>query len=459
MIIPASLALALASGAYAQTPVFTQLPASTSFQCIGLYISNDGSTVSGFIGGDTSFIWRRDGIPQMEVVSGPQLRGSVSGMSNDGTRFLFGYVDPSVSVGTNYPNGLINCALYENNAFSVKAPPAIAEGCDESINSPTAMSGDGQTLLGMPWNTCRGAPFAWRADTGWTAWATQPEFPPFGTSGYQSHRATAISHDGTRGCGWFQSGTGYGGRTALVWTNNGATVSRLDAEPHSVLWGQADAISDNGQFVAGAGVPDSHLPPGEPTTQSNKFLYRWTEQGGVVALPGKINTNPSAWPPRHPNVGGISNNGKIIIGQDAFGGDRSAFIWTEAGGGQKLDDYLLGRGLNLADQFVTLTSATAITGDGRFVTGQWMDFGGSYGPYVLDLGIQQCGPADLGGQGGVAEPDGALDNNDFVVFIDKFFNHDAAADVGRQGGLPGSDGVFDNNDFVIFIDFFFDGCS
>ncbi|HZW07656.1 MAG TPA: GC-type dockerin domain-anchored protein [Phycisphaerales bacterium] len=69
-----------------------------------------------------------------------------------------------------------------------------------------------------------------------------------------------------------------------------------------------------------------------------------------------------------------------------------------------------------------------------------------------------CGPADLGRQGGIPGADGALDNNDFVVFIDYFFNNNPLADHGRQGGLPGADGQFNNNDFVVFIDEFFAGC-
>ncbi|HZW07488.1 MAG TPA: immunoglobulin domain-containing protein [Phycisphaerales bacterium] len=66
--------------------------------------------------------------------------------------------------------------------------------------------------------------------------------------------------------------------------------------------------------------------------------------------------------------------------------------------------------------------------------------------------------ADLGRVGGVAGNDGVLDNNDFVVFIDYFFNADSRADCGIQGGVPGHDGLFDNNDFVVFIDAFFAGC-
>jgi hypothetical protein len=69
-----------------------------------------------------------------------------------------------------------------------------------------------------------------------------------------------------------------------------------------------------------------------------------------------------------------------------------------------------------------------------------------------------CLSADLAGQGGAPGGDGHLDNNDFVVFIDYFFNHNPLADVGGQGGVAGADGQFDNNDFVVFIDAFFSGC-
>jgi len=67
-------------------------------------------------------------------------------------------------------------------------------------------------------------------------------------------------------------------------------------------------------------------------------------------------------------------------------------------------------------------------------------------------------PADLGSTGGIPGADGVYDNNDFVVFIDFFFNHDTRADLGRTGGLFGHDDAWDNNDFVVFIDRFFSGC-
>ncbi|HZW07723.1 MAG TPA: GC-type dockerin domain-anchored protein, partial [Phycisphaerales bacterium] len=73
-------------------------------------------------------------------------------------------------------------------------------------------------------------------------------------------------------------------------------------------------------------------------------------------------------------------------------------------------------------------------------------------------GTMPCGVADMGRQGGAAGADGAMDNNDFIVFIDRFFLGSLLADVSGQGALINPDGRLDNNDFVVFIDLFFTDC-
>lgn len=67
--------------------------------------------------------------------------------------------------------------------------------------------------------------------------------------------------------------------------------------------------------------------------------------------------------------------------------------------------------------------------------------------------------ADIASAGAVAGPDGLLNNNDFIFFIDRFFAQDPLADRGVAGGQAGQDGLFNNNDFIAFIDQFFAGCS
>jgi hypothetical protein len=65
--------------------------------------------------------------------------------------------------------------------------------------------------------------------------------------------------------------------------------------------------------------------------------------------------------------------------------------------------------------------------------------------------------ADMAGQGGALGPDGVIDNNDFIVFIDLFFSQHVLADIGIEGGAEGSDGAFDNNDFIVFVSWVFAG--
>jgi len=77
---------------------------------------------------------------------------------------------------------------------------------------------------------------------------------------------------------------------------------------------------------------------------------------------------------------------------------------------------------------------------------------------VADLDTFACGIADIAGPGASPRADGMLDNNDFIVLIDRFFAGDLRADYGRVGGVPGFDDRLDTNDLVAFVDLFFAGC-
>jgi hypothetical protein len=75
---------------------------------------------------------------------------------------------------------------------------------------------------------------------------------------------------------------------------------------------------------------------------------------------------------------------------------------------------------------------------------------------VFNFQTTRCGPADIAGAGASDGFDGEVDNNDFVLFIQWFFDSDIRADIGIGGAEPGSDGEFDNNDFIVFIQQFFE---
>jgi hypothetical protein len=85
---------------------------------------------------------------------------------------------------------------------------------------------------------------------------------------------------------------------------------------------------------------------------------------------------------------------------------------------------------------------------------------GAFGVVFYKFETQyRCGLADMGTTGAQPCFDNALDNNDFIVFVDRFFRSVPAADIGKAGGVRGSDNRWDNNDWIIYIDEFFGGCG
>jgi hypothetical protein len=77
--------------------------------------------------------------------------------------------------------------------------------------------------------------------------------------------------------------------------------------------------------------------------------------------------------------------------------------------------------------------------------------------FVMLPTLNPC-PIDIGEAGGLSGFDGRLDNNDFIVFIDAFFQRSQIADVAGRNGLSIPDGEWGNDDFVAYIDRFFTGC-
>jgi hypothetical protein len=97
--------------------------------------------------------------------------------------------------------------------------------------------------------------------------------------------------------------------------------------------------------------------------------------------------------------------------------------------------------------------------DPRTNTFLFSTFGGGAGVIAVPgFTPPPCGDADIGRNGGIEGHDGQLNNNDFIVFVNRFFASDPRADVGIAGGLLGHDGHLDNNDFIAFITMFFSGC-
>ncbi|HYD01391.1 MAG TPA: GC-type dockerin domain-anchored protein [Phycisphaerales bacterium] len=241
-------------------------------------------------------------------------------------------------------------------------------------------------------------------------------------------------------------------------------------------------------FIALGATPGGGSPPAAESLGA--LAYGATES--AVTGSGAINTGQVAWftfttgtvsasagtyldivttaatTVGDPELALYTAGGVLAGADDDDGPDVASFLSFGAGGGSTTGESPLGavtvsdgRDGNLAAGAYYLAGAEFNSVfQNAFAVTQVGGEGGGALVVQTRSGAQTvgCGPADVGGTGGVPGADGALDNNDFVVYIDTFFAHAPAADIGSTGGVPGADGAWDNNDFVVFIDQFFSGC-
>lgn len=107
----------------------------------------------------------------------------------------------------------------------------------------------------------------------------------------------------------------------------------------------------------------------------------------------------------------------------------------------------------------TLQAATAIDPDGRIIG--WGLHDGRPAAFMLAL---TCA-ADLAGLGR-AEPDGLVNVDDVIAFVDSFVSGEGtvpgragAADIAGPGGAAGPDGVLSADDAVAFVESYLAGCG
>jgi probable HAF family extracellular repeat protein len=210
------------------------------------------------------------------------------------------------------------------------------------------------------------------------------------------------------------------------WPASGGSPVPMNIDTSS--FGEALAVNDLGQAV------------GYSYTETGTVAFFWSQETGEINL-GNLGNH-------HASASGINNRGEVV-GQSYIPGTSATqhgFVWRNG----VMHDL---QTMIPADSGWILWDAVAIANDGRIVGGGVHN--GTAHAFLLTPIV--CA-ADVGGTGGAAGPDGLLDNNDFVVFIDAFFAMSPTADRGRTGGTPGPDGTFDNNDFIVYIDQFFAGC-
>ncbi|MFI4916913.1 MAG: GC-type dockerin domain-anchored protein [Phycisphaerales bacterium JB060] len=156
--------------------------------------------------------------------------------------------------------------------------------------------------------------------------------------GAQDCEASSISSDGAIVGGSCMVGPG---PSAYRWTASGG-FDLIDPD-QAFVWTTADAMSADGQAIAGLAIEDDGV---------TAYGYRWTPAGGLEMLPppaGLARTWGDA----------ISGDGSSVVGSAVGGGDGRAFLWTPDGGAESLG--VLPGAIDSA--------ARAISADGRIVVG------------------------------------------------------------------------------------------
>lgn len=322
---------------------------------------------------------------------------------------------------------------------------ALPQFDDAAGSEAWNVSDDGRyvvgTILNSNWqyqNIC------WDAQTG--------TFVNLGTFGGAEGRAFGISADGSVVAGYaFSSAGPY---FAYRWTADGGLISS------GAAYSWAYGVSADGQTVVGV-----HYNPGARAFRWRGgsfeelgvgFAYACSANGSVVVGVTFNNSNQQkafVWREGHglqtlPDFGNVatandvSDDGAVIVGEATFGGSgRRAVRWTNAG----VEDLNTAYASLLADGS-TLTTATRISANGRFIVGMGRHQGVDQA-YLLDT--QACTAHN-----GDVEENGCVDDADLLAVLFAFGG--TGDSLGRVD--VNCDGVVDDADLLIVLFNFGQGC-
>jgi probable HAF family extracellular repeat protein len=231
-----------------------------------------------------------------------------------------------------------------------------------------AANGDGSVLVGSASNAAGSVAVRWTPLGGF---AQLGHLPGGGAVG----GANGVNADGSVIVG--SSDSAAAGLEAFRWTALGG-MQPLGGLPG---WQISQAIETNaaGDVVVGisSGGGDSEA-------------FLWTALGGMQGLgdlPGGDNNSTAK---------AVSDDGSIVVGTGRTILGDEAFLWTALTGMQRLEDVLaFDYGLDLTG--LTLTDATAISGDGRYIVGEAVDANGNREAFLAFLGSDD--PLDVSAPG------------------------------------------------------------
>jgi formylglycine-generating enzyme required for sulfatase activity/uncharacterized membrane protein len=289
--------------------------------------------------------------------------------------------------------GMQRIGTYDSNAFGISA--------------------DGSTIVGQ----ADSVPSGWRA----FRWTTASGMEYFGSSGTY---ATAVSADGTVTVGQMSGGNGsfrytassyqyLGGFQACSVSGDGtAVVGRGATEPYGPYQIQAFQLTPavglrwlgvipGGYGSEALGVSaDGSVVVGSAYSPIGVRAFRWTAELRMESL-GKLASGVNSF------ATAVSGDGSIVVGYADSDGSNVAFIWHASFGMMSLKDYLSSKGVDLTG-WSELSTATAISANGRFVVGNGV-FEGANRAFIAEIGfIAAPCPSDLDDDGSVGGSDISL---------------------------------------------------
>lgn len=321
-----------------------------AFYSVAAGVSDDGLVVVGrAVGasGSEAFRWTSSGgMVGLGYLAGTTSWSEATGVSSDGS-VVAGYVGTGGST--------IQAFRWTISAgMSGLGAPSAA----------SAVSADGTVIVGSQDLTVDGLREAFR----WTASTGRVGLGDLGTPPgdvFQSG-ATGLSGDGSVVVGNATPGATSGQYQAFRWTSTGGMVGLPLLPGHSSA--RANAVSRDGLVVVGI--------------SDDGAAWRWTSGTGTVnlGLIGPAYTLASAI--------AISADGGVIGGLNSneFTGEDEAFIWTQAGGMQRLFDVLVAAGTTGLAGW-NLKSVTGISADGTKLVGFGRNASGQNEAFLVNLAV------------------------------------------------------------------------
>lgn len=343
------LAIVAATGPVSAAGIFQPLPLDHSFFPNAVRVSNDGSALCGW----NNFYWT-EATGYLFPAS-----GQVANVSGDG----------QICVGELQVDGVGVAATWvPGGDWTPLAAMPGGESCDAFFSSGDALDTDGDVAVGLAWVPgCRAEAFRWTEDGGTTG---------LGRSAPSSSRAYDVSGDGSVIVGWDEH-PDFGYRRPALWQEGVSGPQHFVGEEPA---GEASGVSTDGQRICGT---------------KDGFAFYYDQNAGLIdigALPGETWGSTAT---------GVADDGTVVgFSGDPFFSFPAAFIWTQQGGIQKLQERLVALGVDVAGYY--LYTATSVSADGRVIAGCAIDPSGFwFVPYVVRLpysvGAATSGIADAGG--------------------------------------------------------------